>query len=91
MSVAPFRFQKVTLPAAQATAIQAPLNCRSVEIVNTTGADLTIQSDANDANSGFALAAGYPKALRGFAYIDPTVTAFWLTSAVGGTVVLIWS
>lgn len=87
-----FRPQQVACSAGVAKAIVPPVNCRSVEIVNTTPGDLTVQSDAADANTGFVIIAGYSKPVdthtRGF---DPYFTAFYLTAAAGGTVVLIWS
>jgi hypothetical protein len=87
-----FRPQQVATVAATQKAVQPPVNCRSVEIINTTPGDLTVQSDATDAGTSFVIVAGFSKTIdthtRGF---DPNFVAFYLTAAAGGTVVLIWS
>jgi hypothetical protein len=87
-----FKIQQVTLVAATALAITPPVSARSVEILNTTGDDVTVYDNDNAAAQSLTITAGFAKDIdthvQGFV---PGIVAFYLKSAIGGTAVLIWS
>jgi len=87
-----FRIQRLTLGAGVFTAIKPPAVFASVSVGNGTTNDLQMHTN-EDQTEYLIIASNFertvPVTTLG-AFANPDV-AFWLKSAVGGSVVLLWT
>jgi len=87
-----FRIQRLTLGAGVFTAIRPPAVFASVSVGNATAGDLQVHTN-EDQTEYLVIAPDFERALPVMtlgAFANPDVS-FWLKSAVGGTVVLLWT
>lgn len=90
-----FVIQRRTLTAGAETEVKPPRACQTVTIGNASADDVKVYTAAgDDANNYAIVGAGYEKQyppLPGAGcQFDPYQVAFYLKSAVGGSVVLTW-
>jgi hypothetical protein len=85
-----FRIQRVTLVAGVLTPIYPTVASCSVAIGNGTGADLELHTNTDESEKSI-LAASYERPVTLHTHrFAPAEIAFWLKSAAGGTVVILW-
>ena len=86
------RAQRLTLAPGVTTTVTPPVVAQSVSIGNGTANDLYVYTN-DDLLEYVVIPTGYERLIAltdAVTRFTPTLTAFWLSSAPGGTVVLLW-
>lgn len=85
-----FRIPRLTLVAGVLTAVCPPKESIAVSVGNATSGDLYLYT-TSDESEYLIVAAGYERPITLATHLfRPGCTAFWLKSAGGGTVVILW-
>lgn len=95
MSFSAFPIERITLAAATITPIPAPDTRSSVGIVNETGGDVLVSSDAGGTQyvtlaDGFVLSIDFGESGSSTVQFQRGQISFYLFSTGGGPVALLW-
>lgn len=90
-SSAALRIRRVTLSAGIKTAVIPPITACNVSLLNNTAGDLEVHTTDGDDTEYLILPAGYERTIPVDRHLFvPTETAFWVKSAGGGLMVVLW-